>query len=102
MLTYSLPESARLPQCGAPVAPASLDPVRPTDLALIAQTRADLASGRAREARRAAGLHQQEIAGALGVSRQAVTGWEAGKRVPSSVHALAYGRLLRQLARRAA
>jgi DNA-binding XRE family transcriptional regulator len=101
-MPYRTPEPARLPQCGAPVAPASLDPVRPADLALIAQTRADLSSGRAREARRLAGLHQHEIAEALGVSRQAVTGWEAGKRAPSSAHALAYGKLLRQLARRAA
>jgi DNA-binding XRE family transcriptional regulator len=81
---------------------ATLDPVRHADLSLIAQTQADLASGKAREARKAARVTQADLAEALGVSRQAVTGWESGQRVPSSAHALAYGRLLRQLARRAA
>jgi DNA-binding XRE family transcriptional regulator len=76
--------------------------VRHADLSLIAQTQADLASGKAREARKAARVTQADLAEALGVSRQAVTGWESGQRVPSSAHALAYGRLLRQLARRAA
>jgi DNA-binding XRE family transcriptional regulator len=81
---------------------ATLDPVRPSDLALIAQTQADLASGKARADRKAARVNQADIASALGVSRQAVTGWEAGTRTPSSANALAYGKLLRSLARRAA
>jgi DNA-binding XRE family transcriptional regulator len=81
---------------------ATLDPVRPTDLALIAQTQADLASGKARADRKAARVNQADIASALGVSRQAVTGWEGGTRTPSSANALAYGKLLRQLTRKAA
>lgn len=76
--------------------------MRPADVALIAQTRAELASGAARAARDAAKITQDEMASALGASRSAVGHWETGKRVPSSVHALAYGRLLRQLARKAA
>jgi DNA-binding transcriptional regulator YiaG len=76
--------------------------VRRADLALIAQTRADLASGAARRARSAIGLRQGEVAAAIGVGRSTVTQWESGKRVPDSAHALAYGRLLRDLARRAA
>lgn len=76
--------------------------MRPSDLSLIAQTRADLASGRAREIRIAAGLSQAAMAAAVGVARQAVTGWEAGTTSLTDTHALAYGRLLRDLGRRAA
>jgi DNA-binding XRE family transcriptional regulator len=76
--------------------------VRPSDLALIAQVRGDLASGRARETRDAAGLTQSEAAAALGVSRQALSKWERGSSVPDTAHALAYGRLLRDLAKLAA
>ena len=76
--------------------------MRPSDLALIAQMRADLASGRAREAREAAGVRQSEVAAALGVSRPAVSQWESGKSAPDTAHALAYGRLLRDLAKLAA
>lgn len=73
--------------------------MRPADLALIAQTRADLKSGRAREA---AGIHQGEVAAVVGVSRVAISQWEAGVTAPTTAHTLAYGRLLRDLARRAA
>lgn len=76
--------------------------MRPVDLTLIAQTRADLASGRARAIRLEAGLSQSAIAAALGVARQAVTGWEAGTTSLTDSHALEYGRLLRSLAKRAA
>lgn len=76
--------------------------MRPADLALVASVRADLASGRAVRERRAAGVRQAEIAGVLGVARQSVSQWEAGHCVPTAEHALAYGRLLRQLARKAA
>jgi transcriptional regulator with XRE-family HTH domain len=76
--------------------------MRPADLALIAQARADLRSGRARELREAAGIHQGEVAAVVGVSRVAVSQWEAGVTAPTTGHALAYGRLLRDLAKRAA
>jgi transcriptional regulator with XRE-family HTH domain len=64
------------------------------DLARIAQVRADLAAGRAREARIAAGIKVGEVARELGVTPQAVSQWEFGRRVPGAAHALAYGRLL--------
>lgn len=76
--------------------------MRPSDLALIAQTRAELSSGRAREMRDAADLTQSEAAAALGVSRQALSKWERGSSTPDTAHALAYGRLLRDLAKLAA
>lgn len=76
--------------------------MRPADLTLIAQTRADLRSGRARDARTAAAVRQSEVAEALGVTRTAVSHWEAGRSTPDAAHALAYGRLLRDLARQAA
>lgn len=76
--------------------------MRPADLAIVISARADLAAGKAQAARTAAGLSRAEIASALGVSRQAVGSWETGRSVPSAVHALAYGKLLRQLARMAA
>lgn len=75
--------------------------MRRPDLALIAETRAHCRSGQARQIRLAAGLTQLEVASALGVTRAAVSQWERGQRVPAE-HALAYGRLLRELGRRAA
>ena len=72
------------------------------DLALIADIRAELADGRARTARLAANVRLGEMASALGVTSAAVSQWESGTRSPSGVHALEYGRLLRQLAKRAA
>jgi DNA-binding XRE family transcriptional regulator len=76
--------------------------MRPADVAIIMQTRAELASGDARQARATARITQGEMASALGVSRSALGHWETGRSVPSAEHALAYGRLLRQLAKRAA
>jgi transcriptional regulator with XRE-family HTH domain len=71
--------------------------VRPAELALVAETRADLKSGRARDARAAAGIRPSEVARACGVSRQAVSQWECGASSPSGDHALAYGRILRRI-----
>jgi DNA-binding transcriptional regulator YiaG len=76
--------------------------MRQADLAVIAQTRDDLASGRARAARNEARITQAEFASVLGVHRSAVSHWESGRSVPSAPHALAYGRLLRQLGKKAA
>ena len=76
--------------------------MRAVDLALVSAIRAELADGRARMAREDAGVRQADVAAVLGVSRQAVSKWEAGLCSPSAPHALAYGKLLRQLARRAA
>ena len=76
--------------------------MRPADLALAARTRADLAAGRARIAREAAGVTAAEVASSLGVTRSAVWMWETGTRRPSAANALAYGRLIASLARAAA
>lgn len=76
--------------------------MRPADLALIAATRSDLASGRARQAREAARVTQTEMAGTLGVHRSAIGHWESGRCAPGAAHALAYGRLLRTLGKKAA
>lgn len=76
--------------------------MRTADLAAVADTRQQLSDGRARQARIAAGVRQAELAAALGVHRSAVGHWESGRCVPSAAHALAYGRLLRQLAGKAA
>jgi transcriptional regulator with XRE-family HTH domain len=64
------------------------------DLALISQTRAQLADGSARLRRETAGIKVGEMAEALGVSPQAVSMWEHARRVPDSVHALAYAKAL--------
>jgi DNA-binding XRE family transcriptional regulator len=68
--------------------------MRPADLAAIARIRADLASGAAGAARRAAGVKAAEIAAAAGVCRQTVYAWEAGRLVPAAPRALAYARAL--------
>jgi DNA-binding transcriptional regulator YiaG len=76
--------------------------MRPADLALVARTRADLTSGRARAAREQAGVSIREFAAALEVTRQAVSAWERGQRRPDADHALAYGKLLASVTRAAA
>lgn len=76
--------------------------MRPSDLAAAVRVRADLASDAAREAREAAGITAADMARALGVSRQAVSSWETGTAVPTPEHALAYGKALAALERKAA
>lgn len=71
--------------------------MRPSALAGIALTRAALRSGEARRARIAAGVTAAEIASVIGVTRQSVSSWETGRSVPSTAHALAYGRALAAL-----
>lgn len=72
--------------------------MRRADLNLIAEARERAASGLGAELRRRARLSQAQVAAVAGVSRQAVTAWETGHRLPKGKHALAYGRLLRDLA----
>jgi DNA-binding transcriptional regulator YiaG len=72
------------------------------DLLTLSDARRACAAGAAREMRESAGLTQDEIAEIVGVTRAAVSQWERGQRVPAGNAALAYGRLLRQYARRAA
>ena len=72
------------------------------------RVRADLKSGKARQARIDAGVSGAEVARELqrrghGVSPQAVFYWETGRSRPTVEHALAYGRVLAALkAKRAA
>jgi DNA-binding XRE family transcriptional regulator len=66
----------------------------PRDLSLIAEARAALASGSARSRRLAAGVRVAEIASAAGVTPQAVSAWESGRRAPRGHLALAYWRAL--------
>lgn len=72
--------------------------MRPSDLASAVRIRADLKSDAAREAREAAGITAADMARVIGVSRQAVSSWETGAVIPTLEHALAYGKVLRQLA----
>lgn len=73
--------------------------MRPSDLAAAVRVRADLASDAARKARESAGITAADMARSVGVSRQAVSSWETGSEVPTLEHALAYGKVLGQLAR---
>ncbi|MGH8921885.1 MAG: hypothetical protein ACRD0H_26680 [Actinomycetes bacterium] len=78
------------------------------DLALIAETRAALADGSARERRVLARISVSEMAAACGASSAAVSMWERrdadGKplRRPGTAGALAYGRALQAAERKAA
>jgi len=50
-----------------------------------------------RAIRKAAGLTHADVAGALGVSRQAVAHWEGGTRTPRAVALKRYSDLLQRL-----
>ena len=76
--------------------------MRPSDLAAAARTRAELKSGAARRRREAAGVSMAEVARVIGVSGQAVHYWETNRSIPKAANALAYGRVLAALSRRAA
>lgn len=78
--------------------------MRPADLTRANRIRAELKSGAAREARIGAGVSGADVARAMrpAVSPQAVFWWETGRTVPTVEHALAYGRVLAALAKRAA
>ena len=81
--------------------------MRHPDLAEAARVRADLKSGKARQARIDAGVSGAEVARELqrrghGVTPQAVFYWETRVNTPTVEHALAYGRVLAALRRRAA
>jgi transcriptional regulator with XRE-family HTH domain len=76
--------------------------MRPADLMVLTEMRESCQSGTARTAREQARLTQREIGSACGVSAQTIALWETGQRTPTGPPALEYGKLLRQLARRAA
>lgn len=73
--------------------------MRPSDLAAAVRTRAELASKAAREARENAEITAADMARTIGVTRQSVSSWETGATEPTLEHALAYGRVLRELAK---
>jgi transcriptional regulator with XRE-family HTH domain len=52
-----------------------------------------------RQLRERAGLSQQDVAAALGVTREAVAQWESGRRSPRPTTAVEYVTLLDRLAR---
>ena len=85
-------------------APVNLDAVRSSDLAFAARVRAELRSGAARAERIGAGVSGAEVARAMrpSVSPQAVFCWEVGAKTPTVEHAIAYGRVLAAVAKRAA
>lgn len=66
------------------------------EVLILAQLRADLASGRARQIRENARLSQADIARALGTNVPTVTRWEGGV-CPRRENAIKYATLLRQL-----
>lgn len=69
------------------------------DLAERLQVRQALPPPNVRRAlREAAGLSQEDIARAIGTSRQAVAHWEAGDRYPRPQHLRPYVEVLRLLA----
>lgn len=67
------------------------------DAVALAQLRADMASGRAREVREQALLSQAEAAHAAGVPQSRLADWESGRRKPRGEVAVAYAALLRRL-----
>ena len=83
---------------------ASLVLVRPSDLAAARRIQDDLKSGAARAERVALGVSGAAVARAMRprVTPQAVWLWETKRNTPTEVHALAYGRVLAALAKRAA
>lgn len=81
--------------------------MRPADLAAATRVRADLKSGKARQARIDAGVSGAEVTRELQrrgchVTAQAVFYWEVGENTPTVEHALAYGRVLAALTPRGA
>jgi DNA-binding XRE family transcriptional regulator len=72
--------------------------MRRADLNLIAEARHRANTGLARQLRQRNHLSQAKVATAVGVTRSAVAQWETGRALPAGKHALAYARLLRELA----
>ncbi len=68
------------------------------DIKLLIAAREASASGRGAQLRKAANLSQVEIGNACGVSAPCVCRWEDGTRRPTGAAAVAYGRVLREIA----
>lgn len=67
---------------------------------LLVEARTYASTGQAVAIRQAAGLSQGEIARAIGTTRSSISRWEAKLRRPSGPPAIAWARLLRELAKR--
>ena len=72
--------------------------MRASNLNLLIEARAAAGNGRAARIRELAGLSQAEVADLIGVTPAAISRWEAGERRPTGERAVAYGRVLRQIA----
>jgi DNA-binding XRE family transcriptional regulator len=72
--------------------------MRHADVVALAEMRAACKNGSARRTRIAAEVTQREVGEACHVSPKTVALWETGQRTPGGHPALAYGRLLRDLA----
>lgn len=73
--------------------------VNHADAVLIMEARRACRNGSGAHVRERAGLNQTELASLVGVTPAAVSHWETGDRQPTGRNALAYGRVLRWLAR---
>jgi DNA-binding XRE family transcriptional regulator len=69
------------------------------ELELLIEGRAATSSGRGQQLRKAAGLSCADVARLVGVTQPAISRSEAGERMPNARCAVAYARVLRQLAR---
>lgn len=76
--------------------------MRPSDLGVVISVRAELRSGGARKIRERLDITAAEMGRAVGVSRTTIGDWEAGRKRPTDLHALAYGRALAAAERKAA
>jgi len=70
----------------------------PVGVSLVIEGRDAARTGRGAALRKAAGLSQSELAGALARSASCVSRWEAGQRLPSHEAARSYAMVLRGIA----
>ena len=68
-----------------------------TDLQKIAEAHVALATGQARELRKALRMSVLDLGATVGVSGAAISRWECGKRTPQGETALKYARVLEVL-----
>ncbi|MCU1591669.1 MAG: hypothetical protein JWP11_2925 [Frankiales bacterium] len=68
------------------------------EIVLLVRVRRLAKSGEAQALRLAAGLSLREVADAVGISHSNLWRWEAGKRAPRGPAAVAWARLLDELA----
>ncbi|MGN7799057.1 helix-turn-helix domain-containing protein [Leifsonia sp. 22587] len=71
--------------------------MRDSELAMIAEVRQAILSGRAREIRESLRMSVADVASTVGVSGNTVRRWELGEVSPRGEHALNYAKALRAL-----